>query len=202
MAKTDQPRNQEGQQSQHGSQVPVRNQGQQKQDMQQQQRGISRRGTREPSIWNMSPFSFMRRFSEDMDRLFEDFGFGSALPSTGGQISRGEFGRALWRPQVEMFQRGDDLVIRADLPGLTKDDIKVECTRDAITIEGERKQEHTEDREGYYHTERHYGQFYRAIPLPEGVKADDAKATFKDGVLEVVMKAPEESRPRKIDVQS
>jgi HSP20 family protein len=152
-------------------------------------------------FWSASPFSFMRRFSEDMDRLFEEFGFGRT-GATGGEISRRDFGRGVWRPQIEMFHRGDNLVVRADLPGMKKEDVKVEYTRDAITIEGERRQEHTEEREGRYHTERSYGQFYRSIPLPEGVKPEDAKASFKDGVLEIVLKAPEEIRPRKIEIQS
>jgi HSP20 family protein len=84
----------------------------------------------------------MRRFSEEMDRLFEDFGFGSCglTPSFGrGSMSDfGEFGRGLWSPQIETFEREGQLVIRADLPGLSKDDVNVELNDDAITISGER----------------------------------------------------------------
>ncbi len=166
------------------------------------EQGIGHRGTLEPSLWSASPFSFMRRFSEDMDRLFEEFGFGPSLSTGGGQIARREFGGGMWRPTVEVFERGENLVIRADLPGMKKEDIKVECTDNAIILQGERRHEHSEEQPGRFHSERSYGQFYRAIPLPEGVKPEEAKANFRDGVLEVVMKAPQQSRPRKIEVQS
>jgi hypothetical protein len=79
----------------------------------------------------------------------------------------------------------------ADLPGLTKDDINVDITDDALVIRGERKSEREENEEGYYRSERSYGSFYRQIPLPEGVNVDDADATFRDGVLEITMTAPE-----------
>src|SRR4029453_9986933 len=120
----------------------------------------------EPST--RSPFTFMRRFSEKMDRLFEDFGFGRGwlAPSfESGLDWLGTFGNASWVPQVEVFQRGDQLVVRTDLPGLTKDDINVEITDEALVIRGERKSEREEDKEGYYRSERSYGSFYRKIPL-------------------------------------
>jgi HSP20 family protein len=79
---------------------------------------------------------------------------------------------------------------------MTKDDVKVEVTDDAVTISGERKSEHEEKREGYYRSERSYGSFYRQIPLPEGVDADDANATFRNGVLEITMQAPQRQEQR------
>jgi len=147
----------------------------------------------------------MRRFTEEMDRLFGDFGFGSALtPSLGRSFLSSpslDLSQTLWTPQIEMFERDGQLVIRADLPGVSKDDVNVEITDDAITISGERRQEHEEKGEGYYRTERSYGSFYRQIPLPEGVSANDAKATFNNGVLEVTLKAPErESRSRRLEI--
>ena len=83
--------------------------------------------------WMASPFSFMRRFSEEMDRLFEDFGLGGSplARSTGGLLPR-EFGR--WAPPVEMFTKGDQLVVRAELPGIDKKDVKVEIAGDAILL--------------------------------------------------------------------
>jgi HSP20 family protein len=153
-----------------------------------------------------SPFSVIRRFSEEMDRLFEDFGFGRSqfpwISTGGGRISRGEFGGAAWNPPIEMFTRGDQLVVRAELPGLSKDDVKVECTNDMLTIDGERRQEHKEEKEGRIHSEMSYGRYYRSVPLPEGVKCDNAKASFKDGILEVTLKAPEKSKPRQINIES
>jgi HSP20 family protein len=97
---------------------------------------------------------------------------------------------AAWSPQVEVFEQGGRLVVRADVPGLKKEDLKVEVTNDALILQGERKQEREDTREGFYHTERSYGRFYRAIPLPQGASAEGATASFKDGVLEVSLKAP------------
>jgi len=75
--------------------------------------------------------------------------------------------------------------VTAELPGLKKEDVKVELTEDALIIQGERKQEHKEDHEGFHRWERSYGQFYRSIPLPEEAKTDQAKAELTDGVLKV-----------------
>jgi HSP20 family protein len=93
--------------------------------------------------------------------------------------------------------------VRAELPGLKKDDIQVELKEDVITIQGSRKEEHEEEREGYYHSEREYGQFYRTIPLPEGVISESAQASFKDGVLEITMQAPpaEATRGRRVEIK-
>jgi HSP20 family protein len=113
----------------------------------------------------------------------------------------GEFGRGLWSPQIETFEREGQLVIRADLPGLSKDDVNVELNDDAITISGERHNENEEQREGYYRSERSYGSFYRQIPLPRGVNADDAQASFRNGVLEITLKAPQlQSQKRRLEI--
>jgi HSP20 family protein len=144
-----------------------------------------------------APFSMMNRFAEEMERMFEDFGLGRSWLRAG----MGEMGQAIWSPQVEIFERGGQFIVRADLPGLTKDDVKVDITDEALTIQGERKQEHEEDREGWHRSERSYGSFYRSIPLPEGIKADEAKANFRDGVLEISIPAPQrEGRRRQIDI--
>ena len=153
--------------------------------------GIARR-EQSANLRTVSPFSLMRRFSEEMDRLFGDFGFGGSLASGFGR----EFGRladlegSMWLPQVEAFERDGKLIVRADLPGLTKDDINVDITADAIKIRGERRQEKEENDEGYYRSERSYGSFYREIPLPSGVNRDEANASFNNGVLEITMPAP------------
>jgi HSP20 family protein len=143
-----------------------------------------------------TPLAIMRRFSEQMDNLFADFGFGRGLLAP---IEKGaNLAQGLWSPEVEIFERGKNIVVRADLPGLTKDDVNVEVADDGITIEGERKNENQEKGEGYYRSERTYGKFYRRVPLPDGVKAEDAQATFREGVLEVTLPAakrePKKSR--------
>jgi len=135
--------------------------------------GISRREQASPSRM-LSPFSFMRRFNEEMDRLYGDFDFGRSLASgLGGEIARlADLETSLWAPQVEAFERDGKLIVRADLPGLSKDDINVDITDDAIKSRGERRQEKEENKDGYYRSERSYGSFYRSIPLPLGINVE------------------------------
>jgi HSP20 family protein len=166
------------------------------------QAGLQRRDFFPPSLssaWGGSPFSLMNRFAEEMDRLFDNFGFGRSQLAPRGW---GEKEGSLWSPQLEVFERDGQMIIRADLPGLGKDDVKVNIEDNALTIQGERRQEHEENREGWRHSERSYGSFYRSIPLPEGIDAAQAKANFRDGVLEITMPAPkrEERRGRQIEI--
>lgn len=151
-----------------------------------------------------SPFALMRRFNEEMDRLFQDFGFGRGFsgPSFGREMSTfGEQGQSLWSPQIEMFERGDELVVRADLPGMKRGDIQIDIADNALVIRGERRSERENEEEGYYRTERSYGTFYRALPLPEGVNTENAEASFRDGVLEITMAAPERSGRRRLEIR-
>jgi HSP20 family protein len=106
----------------------------------------------------------------------------------------------MWAPEVEVFQKNNELTIKADLPGLRKDEVSVELTDDAVTIQGERKREHEEEREGVYSSERSYGSFYRVIPLPEGAITEQANANFRDGVLEITMPAPPASKGRRLEI--
>ena len=151
-------------------------------------------------------FTLMRRMADDMDRLFENFGLGRAfgLGASGG-LWRGSLDedQSAWAPQVETFRRGDKLVVRADLPGLKKEDVKAEIDNGVLTISGHRSSEREENRDEFYRSERSYGSFYRAIPLPEGVESDNCEATFKDGVLEITLPAPrlEERRARQIQIR-
>jgi HSP20 family protein len=135
---------------------------------------------------------------DEVDRLAEDYGVGRGLLSS---LERGLPGGP-WSPQVEMFERDGELVLRADLPGLSKDDVNVELADNALTIEGERRAERKEKREGFYSSERSYGKFYRRMPLPQGVNTEDARASFRDGVLEVTMPAPkaETKTARKLEI--
>ena len=176
--------------------------------------GLARRDREQGSMerrqsgagWFATPFDFMNRVSDEMDRtfdrLFRDFG----MPHRSG-LTRSPFrsaaGEELWAPRVEAFQNGDRFIVRADLPGLKKEDVQVDVTENAITIHGERREEHQDEREGYFHSEREYGQFYRTIPLPEGVITDSAQASFKNGVLEISMQAPpaEATRGRRIEIK-
>jgi len=108
-----------------------------------------------------------------------------------------------WSPTIEVFEKDNRLVTKVDLPGLKKEDVKVEVTDSRLAISGERKREVEEKKKNFYRSEREYGSFYRAVPLPEGVKPEDVKATFADGVLEVSVPLPvrPETKVRKVDIQ-
>jgi HSP20 family protein len=126
-------------------------------------------------LFGLSPFATLRGFTEEMDRMFR--GKSQAVET--------------WAPTVDIQRCNGDLVVTAELPGLRKEDVKVEVTENALIIEGERKLEHKEDHEGYHRYERSYGNFYRAIPLPEGAKTDQTKAELNDGILRISVPVPE-----------
>ena len=159
--------------------------GQSGQQLERSRQGLTRRGAY-PSIFDWSPseffsaspFALMRRFSDEMDRMFEG--------------RRGEL--APWSPAVDVSERDGKLEIRADLPGLNEKDVKVEVTDEGLIIQGERKREHEEHREGYHRSERSYGQFYRVVPLPEGGNADQGRGEFRYGELRVSVPVPEQHR--------
>lgn len=140
-------------------------------------------------IFRMNPFSVMRRMSEELDRVF-------------GESNEREQRARTWTPAVDVMQREGNLVVRAELPGLKPEDVKLEITDDAIVLEGERKDEREENNAGLHVTERRYGRFYRAIPLPGGAKIDDARAKFENGVLEVTVPTKEpKSKRREISIR-
>jgi HSP20 family protein len=145
-----------------------------------------------PATPARSPFELMRSFGQEMDRLFDDFGFGRRWPLITRAFAPED---ALWSPNIEVVDNDGKMTVRADLPGLAKDEIKVELTDTALTIEGERK--HTEEKkeDGYYRSECSYGHFYRSIPLPEGAKAESAKANFVNGVLQITVDVPTRNAP-------
>ena len=160
-------------------------------------RGTSLATRRDPfDVFGGGPYGLIRRMQEDFDRMFSSFGGGRAVPSALGGAE------ADWAPALEVFQRGNDLVVRAEVPGLSREELSVEIGDDELTISGERKQEREEEREGIYRSERSYGRFCRVIPLPEGALADGAKADFRDGVLEIVVPTPpqEVRRGRRIEI--
>ena len=199
---------QAGQQSgQQGGQQRQSNQppGQQSGAMQAREQGqrggrMARRGSFAPSMFalspsaviGISPFELMRRFTDELDRAFEGLG----LLRGAGEIE-------MWTPSVEVFERDNNLVVRAELPGLDKDDVRVELTDDGLVIEGERRHEHEERLEGGYRSEIEYGRFYRLIPVPEGANIDQAQARMNNGVLEVAIPMAEERhRRRSIPVET
>ena len=156
--------------------------------------------------WLSNPFALMDRMTDEMDRMFDRV-FGDARVMRRPRSGRSLFGSGgselSWVPRIEAVQKEDRFIVRAELPGLKKDDVQVDLGENALTIRGERREEHQEERQGYFHSEREYGQFYRTIPLPEGVIAETAQASFRNGVLEVTMQAPpaEASRGRRLEIK-
>jgi HSP20 family protein len=156
----------------------------------QEQRGLARREEFLPSMrdfFTLDPFAMMRRLSEEMDRAF---GSTFGLTRTMGQ-------RGVWAPAIEVRELDNQIEITAELPGLNKDNVKLEVTEDQIILEGEKKVEEEKKEKGYVRSERSYGHFYRAIPLPDGADAEKAKAEFKDGILRVSVPIAENKRQAK-----
>jgi HSP20 family protein len=149
----------------------------------------------------MSPFTLLQRFfSDDVGSVFEQLG-----GHRGGMMRQPRGSNrdvTAWVPKVDVIQRGNELVVRADLPGVKHDDVTVEISDDAITISGERQDGHAEERGDIYRFERTYGAFLRKIPLPEGAMVDQAQASFNGGVLEITVPAPPEqvSRGRRVEI--
>jgi HSP20 family protein len=131
-----------------------------------------------------TPFRTLERLADEVTRIFDDFGLGrgwSRVPASGELMT--------WAPRVDVTQHKDELVIRVDLPGVDKSDVKVNVAEDAITLHGERHRAQEEERDGVYRTERSYGAFYRTIALPAGAITEQTKASFNNGVLEIRMRA-------------
>jgi HSP20 family protein len=147
------------------------------------------------------PFARLRQMTSEFDRLFEDTGW-PAFRWPALRVRAIDEG-AKWFPEIDVFEKDNRLVTKIDLPGLKKEDVKVEVTDGHLAISGERKTEAEEKKDQFYRCEREYGSFYRAIPLPEGVKLEDVKATFADGVLEVSVPLPAkaEATVRKVEIQ-
>ena len=165
--------------------------------MQRGSRGLERRSGYFPStfalsprdFFTMSPLGLMRRFADEMDRAFSNFGVTSA-GTTGAQ-------ELAWMPAIEVREADNNLVVSAELPGLSEKDVKVEATPEGLVIQGERKQEYTGEEGGFQRTERSYGRFWRLIPLPEGANVEQARASFENGVLQVTIPVPESQQNRR-----
>lgn len=146
--------------------------------------------TRKPA-----PLTVFDQMREEMDRLFEGFPFAR----TGVPAFRMD---AAFVPPLEVQEKNGILLVKADLPGMKKEEVKVEVTEQGLAISGERKAESKEEKKGYFRTERSYGEFYRWVPLPEGALVDKAIATFKDGVIEVQVPLPkvEKVEPKSLPI--
>lgn len=134
-------------------------------------------------------------FQSDMNRLFDSFfSRRESAPGSG-------YGSRRWIPAMDLLETEDHLVLRADLPGVGRDDIEIEVKEGVLTVSGERRAQHEQKREGYHRVERSFGRFSRSLELPKGVEADHIEAAFEDGVLEVRMPKPAERKPTRIEIQ-
>jgi HSP20 family protein len=126
----------------------------------------------------------------DMNRLFDRFFEGRAANGTARR----------WIPAMDLVETDDRLVLRGDLPGMSEDDIDIEIKDSVLTVSGERKAESEEKGEGYHRVERAFGSFSRSLTLPQGVDADQVKAEFDKGVLEVTIPKPAEAKPTRVQI--
>lgn len=149
------------------------------------------------SIVKWSPLKELEDMRKDMDRLFEEF-FSPIARRRRGWL-KPEMGVIV--PNIEMYDRKNEIVVKAELPGVAKEDIDLTITKDSLTLKGETKKEEEIKEENYYAAEISYGSFTRTIALPAEVDSEKAKASFKNGVLEVVLPKREEAKPKEIKIE-
>jgi HSP20 family protein len=151
-----------------------------------------------------SPWELMGRMSEELSQLFDSIGGAGTAPVRGR--AAGAEGvtttPAILVPQIDVIQRPDAVVVRADLPGMNADDIEVSIEDGRLVISGERREERREEGEGFVRSEISYGTFYRTIPLPDGADENNIAAVFRNGVLEVVVPVSERDTGRRVKVQA
>ena len=132
------------------------------------------------------PLNLLRQMTAELDSMFDEPWTLFRWPSA----DMASPDAPVWAPKVDVMTKDGKLVTRVDLPGMKKDDVRVEVADGYLTLSGERKKETKEEKDNVYREEREYGSFCRTVPLPKGVKADDVKATFDNGVLEVTVPLP------------
>jgi HSP20 family protein len=145
------------------------------------------------------PFAGLTRGDREMDRMMEDF-FGRRMrPWWPGWL--GGEAEEITAPAVDVYEEKDDIVVKAELPGMDKSDIEVNLSDSQLTLKGEKKKEEKIEEENYYRSERSYGAFVRSVQLPTEVQADKVKAAFKNGILEVRLPKTEEAKRKEIKVK-
>jgi HSP20 family protein len=146
------------------------------------------------TIVRWEPLRELSSLQSEMNRLFNTvFDQPGTGAGNGGALRR-------WVPAMDLVESEDHFILRADLPGLSEDDVKIELEDSTLTLSGERKTEHERNEEGFYRVERAYGSFSRSLTLPKGVDPEAVEASFDRGVLEVRIPKPEERKPRRIEI--
>jgi HSP20 family protein len=144
------------------------------------------------AIVRWEPLRELTTLQNEMNRLFGTV-FDTPAQGNGGTLRR-------WMPAMDLIETGEHFVLRADLPGLSEEDVNIEVEDRVLTVSGERKAEQNESGEGYHRVERAFGAFSRSLTLPEGVDAEAVSASFDRGVLEVRIPKPEQRKPRKVSI--
>ncbi len=146
------------------------------------------------------PFSEMARWEREMERMFDDF-FGRRLRPIWDERWWPARTLGISAPAVDLYEEKDEIVAKAELPGMGKDDIQVHIADHHLTIKGEKKKEEEVKEGSYYRSERSYGSFSRSVELPAEVQLEKAKASFKNGVLEIRLPKSEEAKKKEIKVK-
>jgi len=145
------------------------------------------------------PFMDLTRWESDMDRMMDDF-FGRRMRPWWPQRWLGGDSE-ITAPAVDVYEEKDEIVVKAELPGMDKNDIQVNISDSELTLKGEKKREEKVEEEDYYRCERSYGGFVRSVELPTEVQADKIKASFKNGILEVRLPKSEETKRKEVKIK-
>lgn len=156
------------------------------------------KGTKSIAPWR--PFTDLGRWERDMERMFDDFWGRRMRPWWPERWSLPAV-LEISPPAIDLYEEKDDIVVKAELPGMDKDNIEVNLTDHTLTIKGEKKKEEEVKEENYYKSERSYGSFVRTLELPRDVHTEKVKASFKNGVLEVRLPKTEEAKAKEIKVK-
>jgi HSP20 family protein len=148
------------------------------------------------SLMRWRPTHDLTSMREEMNRLFDNFF--SGLPERRRGLLESE-----WAPSIDVAETDEDIVVTAELPGVKQEEVDITIADDVLTLKGEKKEEKEVKEKNYHRIERSYGSFQRSISLPTGTKADEAKASYKDGILCITIPKAEEAKPKqiKIDVE-
>lgn len=144
------------------------------------------------AIVRWRPFRDVVSIQDEMNRLFDDF--------FGRPVARTDWTEGVWNPSVDVSEDKDNVILRAEMPGMTKEDVRISIQDGVLTLRGEKKQEKEEKDKNYHRIERSYGSFCRSFQLPTSVKSDKVKATYKDGVLSITLPKTEEVKPKEIPI--
>ena len=141
------------------------------------------------------PWTTLPTLQDRINRLFED-----AFPAHGAG-REDEMSLLDWRPTVDTYEEGENIVIKADLPGVKKEDVSIDVKDNVLTLKGERKHEENINEENYYRRESSYGKFQRAFTLPDAVDPNKIEASYKDGTLKITVPKAEERKAKKIEIK-